>query len=53
MRYRKVGDVKDMRFCNDSLCLLLYLIIYNKISQDSYSPVIKVTAVADITVNLK
>ena len=52
MRYIKSKEAKKKRFDNDSLCLILYLIIYNRILEDSYSLVLKVPAVAEITINL-
>lgn len=47
MRYIKSKEAKKKRFDNDSLCLILYLIIYNRMLEDSYSLVLKVPAVAD------
>ena len=52
MRYIKSKEAKKKRFDNDSLCLILYLIIYNRMLENSYSLVLKVPAVADITINL-
>ena len=52
MRYIKSKEAKKKRFDNDSLCLILYLIIYNRMLEDSYSLVLKVPAVADLTINL-
>ena len=52
MGYLKYKKVRDRRFGSDSLCFLLYLITYNEISKNSYSLVLGILKVIDITANL-
>lgn len=51
MGYLKYKKVRDRRFGSDSLCFLLYLIIYNEISKNSYSLVLGILNVIETTDN--
>jgi hypothetical protein len=52
MKYIKGKKEKEQRLSDDSLCFLLYLIIYREISENLYSQGLKVPANVEITVNL-